>query len=164
EMANTIKLQSNDGEVFETEIVVSKCSGTIKTMLEDCRMEEDENAVVPLPNVHSSILRKVLEWAVHHKLDEPLEDGSSLSPEANSYELQWNYDFLEVDQNTLMELIRAANYLDIKALLKLSCTKVAHMIRGKTPEEIRSIFNIENDFTSAEEQQMRLENTWGVDN
>jgi S-phase kinase-associated protein 1 len=34
------------------------------------------------------------------------------------------------------------------------------MIKGKTPEEIRKHFNIVNDFTPAEEAQVREENEW----
>ena len=30
------------------------------------------------------------------------------------------------------------------------------MIKGKTPEEIRKTFNIKNDFTPAEEEQVRV--------
>ena len=37
---------------------------------------------------------------------------------------------------------------------------VAEMIRGKTPEEIRTHFNIKNDFTPEEEEQVRRENEW----
>ena len=35
---------------------------------------------------------------------------------------------------------------------------------GKTPEEIRKTFNIQNDFTPEEEQQIREENQWCMDN
>ena len=60
----------------------------------------------------------------------------------------------------LFELILAANYMDIKPLLDLTCATVASMIKGKTPEEIRKTFNIVNDFTPEEEAQVREENKW----
>ncbi|KAH8742893.1 Skp1 family, dimerization domain-containing protein [Diaporthe sp. PMI_573] len=54
---------------------------------------------------------------------------------------------MEVDQEMLFEILLAANYMDIKALLDLGCKTVANMIKGKTPEEIRRTFNITKDFT-----------------
>lgn len=50
--------------------------------------------------------------------------------------------------------LQAANYLDIKGLLDVTCKTVANMIKGKSPEEIRKTFNIKNDFTPAEEEQV----------
>ena len=50
--------------------------------------------------------------------------------------------------------------MDIKSLLDLTCAKVAALIKGKTPEEIRKTFNIVNDFTPEEEAQVREENKW----
>lgn len=55
---------------------------------------------------------------------------------------------------------QAANYLDIKGLLDVTCKTVANMIKGKTPEEIRKTFNIKNDFSASEEEQVRKENEW----
>lgn len=48
--------------------------------------------------------------------------------------------------------------MDIKGLLDVTCKTVANMIKGKTPEEIRKTFNIKNDFTPAEEEQVRIPN------
>ena len=59
-----------------------------------------------------------------------------------------------------MILLQAANYMDIKPLLDLTCAKVASMIKGKTPEQIRKTFNITNDFTPEEEEAVRTENSW----
>lgn len=56
--------------------------------------------------------------------------------------------------------LQAANYLDIKGLLDVTCKTVANMIKGKTPEEIRKTFNIKNDFSASEEEQVRKENEW----
>lgn len=58
----------------------------------------------------------------------------------------------------------AANYLNIKGLLDITCKTVANMIKGKNPEEIRKTFNIENDFTPEEEEQIRKENEWVMEN
>lgn len=37
------------------------------------------------------------------------------------------------------------------------------MIKGNTPEEIRKAFNIKNDFTTEEEEEVRRENQWGFE-
>lgn len=34
---------------------------------------------------------------------------------------------------------------------------------GKTPEEIRKTFNIRNDFTPEEEEEVRRENQWAFE-
>ena len=38
---------------------------------------------------------------------------------------EWDVEFVDVEQEILFEIILAANYLDIKALLDLTCAKVA---------------------------------------
>merc|ERR1711916_114461 len=73
---------------------------------------------------------------------------------------EWDAKFVDLGQETLFELILAANYMDIKSLLDLTCAKVASLIKGKSPEEIRKTFNIVNDFTPEEEAQVREENKW----
>jgi S-phase kinase-associated protein 1 len=59
--------------------------------------------------------------------------------------------------------LQAANYLDIKVILDLTCQTVTYMIKGKTPEEIRNTLNIRNDFTPAEEAELRRENQWAFE-
>jgi len=76
---------------------------------------------------------------------------------------EWDSKFIQVDQEMLFEIILAANYLDIKPLLDVGCKTVANMIKGKQPEEIRKLFNITNDFTPEEEEQIRRENEWAED-
>ena len=157
---STIKLKSCDDEVFEVDVEVAKLSQTIKTMIDDLGLKDDDEKV-PLPNVNAAILRKVIEWAEHHK-DDPApsaEDEETRDRRTDDIS-DWDQKFLNVDQGTLFELIQAANYLDIKALLDVTCKTVANMIKGKSPEDIRKTFNITNDFTKEEEAAIRDENRW----
>ena len=57
-----IKLQSSDGEIFPVDVDIARQSVTIKTMLDDLGMDEDEEEVVPLPNVNAGILKKVASF------------------------------------------------------------------------------------------------------
>lgn len=150
-----IRLKANDGKVFEAPEEVLQCSGLIKKMLEDCGIKE--NAIIPLENVSSTILRKVLEWAEHHKEDkEPVEDDESKEKRTDDIP-PWDVNFLKVDQGTLFELILAANFLNIQGLLDVACKTVANMIKGKSPDEIRKTFNIQNDFPGTAEQNFKME-------
>ncbi|CAI6364842.1 unnamed protein product [Macrosiphum euphorbiae] len=155
-----IKLQSSDGEVFQVDFEIAKASVTIKTMVEDLGLEEEDEENVPLPNVNPGILKKVIQWATYHKDDPPAAEDDEGREKRTDDISSWDADFLKVDQGTLFELILAANYLDIKGLLDVTCKTVANMIKGKTPEEIRKTFNIKNDFSAAEEDQVRKENEW----
>lgn len=127
---------------------------------------EDAGDVVPLPNVKSDILEKVIQFCSHYVQclhDAGVTEEKDLPNEEKQDLDKWNKDFTRVDQQTLFELILAANYLNIKPLLDLTCMTVANMIKGKTPEEIRKTFNIENDFTKEEEEEVRRENQWAFE-
>lgn len=107
------------------------------------------------------VLKKVLEWCEHHKKDPPASADDDADSRKKSTDIEeWDQKFMQVDQEMLFEIILAANYLDIKALLDVGCKTVANMIKGKTPDEIRKTFNIQNDFTPEEEEQIRRENEW----
>nr|ACU16825.1 unknown [Glycine max] len=152
--AKKITLKSSDGEAFEVEEAVALESQTIKHMIED----DCADSGIPLPNVTSKILAKVIEYCKKHveaanPEDKPSEDDLKA----------WAAEFVKVDQATLFDLILAANYLNIKSLLDLTCQTVADMIKGKTPEEIRKTFNIKNDFTPEEEEEVRRENQWAFE-
>ena len=62
---------------------------------------------------------------------------------------------------SILSAISIINFSNtFQGLLDFTCKTVANMIKGKTPEEIRKTFNIKNDFTPSEEEQVRKENEW----
>ena len=136
-------------------------SELVKTMIPEEADEEEEAQEIPLPNVKSHVLAKVIEFCRRYA-EEPMSEIEKPLKSANMHEVvqEWYANYVDVDQELLFELILAANYMDIKPLLDLTCATVASMIKGKTPEEIRKTFNIVNDFTPEEEAQVREENKW----
>ncbi|CAI0417943.1 unnamed protein product [Linum tenue] len=128
-------------------------SQTIKHMIED----DCAGDGIPIPNVTGVILAKVLEFCKKHQEHAP-------GHQSDAEELKkWDAEFAKVGQDTLYDLLMAANYLNIKDLLDLICQTVADIIKGKKPEEIRSYFKIKNDFTKEEEEEIRRENQWAFE-
>ncbi|XP_058734552.1 SKP1-like protein 1A [Vicia villosa] len=161
-MASTkkINLKSRDGDIFEVDEAVALESQMIKHMIEDDCADETG---IPLPNVTSKILATVIEYCKKHVEAKNSEENSEEKPANDNGLKAWDAEFVKVDQVTLFELILAANYLDIKSLLDLTCQATADMMVDKSIEEIRKMFNIVNDFTEEEEEAVRRENQWAFE-
>ncbi|KAI9847784.1 MAG: hypothetical protein M1837_001677 [Sclerophora amabilis] len=154
-----ITLVSSDSAEIKVERKAAMHSVLIRNMIEDLGTAATSEPV-PIPNVNEAVLNKVVEWCKHYK-DESLPVGNEEPERKKTTDInEWDQKFMQVDQEMLFEIILAANYLDIKALLDVGCKTVANMIKGKSPEEIRKTFNIQNDFTPEEEEQIRRENEW----
>ncbi|KAI3896574.1 hypothetical protein MKX03_023149 [Papaver bracteatum] len=147
-------LKASDGENFDVEESVAVQSQTIKHMIDDDCADNG----IPLPNVTGKILAKVIEYCRKHA-----ESGDDADQKAKDELKAFDDEFVKVEQAVLFDYILAANYLDVKGLLDITCQEVADMIKGKTPEEIRTMFNIENDFTPEEEAAVRQENQWAFE-
>lgn len=135
-----IQLQSSEGELFEIDAEIMECSGTLSGTIDMA-----EGTVVPLPSVNSTILRKVLDWAINYQKLPIAGDEDHTSTVSQFYK-----EFFNVGQSTLFEIILAANYLDMKCLLDVACMAVGKLIKGKTPGEIRQLFNITNGSARAD--------------
>ena len=157
-MAEKVKLQTMDGEVVEVDKEIACKSTLVRGYVED---NPDTDDVIPIPAVKKSILDKIIEYSTYINENQPPEIEKPLrSNNLADVVSEWYANFVNLEQEVLFELIMAANFMDIKSLLELSCAKVASLIKGKTVPEIRSFFNIENDFTPEEEAQIIDENRW----
>lgn len=152
-----VRLACTDGDVVEVDQDIAEKSVLIKGLIDDSGTEE----IIPLANVKRPILDKVVVFCTHLRdhaapeIEKPLK-----STDMSSVVDPWYAQYVDLEQEVLFELIMAANYLDIKPLLELSCAKVASLIKNKSIQEIRKFFNIENDFTPEEEAQIMEENKW----
>lgn len=148
-----------DGEKLGVDLDVVNKSTILKNMIEDTGKDGE----IPIPNIQLPILRKIIEFCEHYKSGNPKEIRrplvSSKLTENNVDE--WDANFIELEKvDDIIDLVIAANFLDIEPLVALGCAKIATYIKGKSVEEIRDVFGIQNDFTPQEEQQLREENKW----
>jgi len=134
-MAQKIKLETSDGQILEVDKDVIIMSQTIKNMLEDISSETD---ALPITNVNSVTLKKVIEYCEYHHAH------PTTVTEKEDYRtdniIDWDQKYLEVEMKLLFDIISAANFLDIKGLLDLCCKVIANIIKGKTPDEIKVTF------------------------
>ena len=118
-------------------------------------------APIKVAQLPAAVLGKVRDFCVQHHGDsraELTEEQEILLRETPI--AAWDKEFVDVDLQTLFELILAANYLNIKAMQNLTCKAVAEMIKGKSPEDIKKLFGVEGDFTEEEKAQVLAENPW----
>ena len=98
-------------------------------MIEESGTEEE----IPLPQVKKAILEKVIVFCTRMLDHAPPEIDKPLSHSDMAQVVdQWHAEYIDIPQEELFELVMAANYLDIKPLLELSCAKVASQIKNKS--------------------------------
>lgn len=129
-----VQLVSSDNMSFEVEYDRVIKSHTIKNFLED----SDDFAPIPLPNVKSRELAKIVDYFN----DAPLPS---------------------MEREELFEMTIATNYLNIPCLLDALCKRIAQMLSGKSVEEMRIFLNVENDFSPEEEEAISKEQFWAFE-
>lgn len=146
-MATTVKLSAFGGEIIEVEAAVAQESGLIRRALED----ELGAEVIPIPNISAPVLNNIMAYCRKHTLDKP----------RTKEELdEWVAQFLDIDPLRLGDLVVSANFLEVDGLQDKILDKVAEMIMGKSPEDIRALLHIENDFTPEVEKAIRDKHPW----
>lgn len=104
------------------------------TLLSNLKSEIVSDESIQLPNVNKEMFSYIYSW-----MRDP------------------NVSFTDMDIETLSDLMLAVNFMDINPLLDQLAEVVASRIRGKTPEEIRNVLGLEDDFTPEERELLRTE-------
>lgn len=147
-MSKVITLTSSDGQKHTIDEKSAERSNLLKGLISDYTEDTD----IPMPDIRGDVLKKVVEYLIKYKDTEPKEIPKPL-PSNNLLDVtdEWDVSFLNsIDLDTIFDLINAANYMDIKSLLDLTCAKIASLMKGKSAEEIRTMFNIECDLSEEE--------------
>ncbi|KAL0477914.1 S-phase kinase-associated protein Skp1 [Acrasis kona] len=160
-MPNQISLLSRDGETLTVEREIIQMSLLVKDMLEDGDDEDDDTPVIPVPNVDAETLQNIVEYCEHHHNNPADEIERPLRNKLEDVLSDWDLRFLnKLDQTMLLQVIMAANYMNIKDLLDLTCAKISSNLKDKTPEYIKELFGISSDFTEEELERIKKQNNW----
>lgn len=145
-----LKLLTNDDREMHVDLEDIIISNLIKTVTEGS--EEDDEEEIPLPNVSFPVLEKVVEFTRHYKtspmvyVPKPLPSNISTINEVVG---DWYGDYImNLDEELLMRVIDASNYMDIEPLQEICCAHIATVLRGKEPDEVRRILGLDEEITN----------------
>ncbi len=108
------------------------------------------NETVELNNKSCShiILKNIIYFLKHH--DDFIKNNTD-----TDYIIKWNNRFFDLPDNILFQIIEASCFLDIDSLFELSCNEVVNTIKKcNTPNDVRKRFNIKDDITPEEKQEI----------
>ena len=169
-----LNITTPDGQTFKAEWDIVQQSLTFKNMLELMEIQQESNTDDTIPITNEEVTRenfkKALVWMEKNR-GKPIvqkdEDEDELKPKepVNWNHLDdWEKKFVDIPVSEMFPLLITANFLEIPGLLNLMCKAVALQIQGKSVEEIRTTFNVEDPKWSPEElQKLKEENAWAYE-
>lgn len=135
---------SNDDVVFVIDDKIVNMIGVVKQMFE---VVSDRTEKIHL-EIDGKTLDKCLKFC-------KMMIGNDMI-----YDEELFKDYFDISTSQMFELVSGANYLNIRELLDKGCKVIADLCKGKTVEELRKIFGVENDFTPEEEEKIKQECAW----
>ena len=104
-------------------------------------------------------LQRIVCYMKYHA-DKPAKPIDKPIKSSNMSELvdKFDADFIDLPDEDLCELTKAADHMQIDPLIDLCCAKIATYINGKTADQLREYFGLEDDLTAEEKAQLRREN------
>jgi len=172
-MSETVSVTTSDEVTIEVPREIVLMWGTVADLLEDYAKpkkegeegEEDEDASelkmedIPIPEVESGILEKIIEFCQQYLVDpEGIEWKRSYFASTD-----YSLEAIQSRNRMLAEITAGANYLNIKPLYTEVTAAIASTFKGKTPEQIRDEWGWPDDLSAEEKERIIQENAWCLD-
>ncbi len=147
-----------DGQKLKGKFEAMKACKPIEEFYKDNKTDVE----IPLPQASSSALTKIIKFCeqFHNKSTPVIEKPIKSSNIHEIIKDEWLCSYLNMPPKEQYELITACDYLALKNLEDLVACSVAVRIVGKGVEDIRKEFGINNDFTPAEETDIKEFFSW----
>jgi len=133
-----------NGQQFKIDRESAMMCNLVKSIIEG----DADAKTIEIKKVSTNILKFITEYLLHHKGKVPAEIAKPIRSVKMEkiVEDEWDAKFINSkSKRDIFQIILGANYMDIKSLLHLGCAKIATMIKGKSPEEIKKILSEEDD-------------------
>merc|ERR1719225_134659 len=130
------------------EFTIDRQSAMMCNLVKSIIEGDSEVKKIEIKKVSQDILQLIVEYLKHHKGKVPAEIAKPIRSVKMEkiVEDEWDATFINKQpKRTIFQIILGANYMDIKSLLHLGCAKIATMIKGKSPEEIKKILSEEDE-------------------
>ena len=159
---STIKLVVKEGK----EIEITKKQGELSELIKSTINEYPNEVSFPLNELAEKEVEYIKEYLSHYNGEPPKEISKPLSSnEISVLADQFSAEFIEkIPVGDLPNLTIAANYMGIKSLFDLCCTKVALLCKDKNEEEIFKTLNITETSSEEEKKKIKEDNKWIEDN
>jgi len=161
-----IKLISSDNIEFNTSSDATCLSGLLTDILED--FSDDIYNL----NVKSEILMRVVNYLEHYKVNKRNDINKPFPIEKDLIDMveDWDYQFISnFDDESLLQIIIAAEYMRINPLHDLACAKVADIMRKILRENgddgpliIAQRFGIDQNLDDEEMKKIEEEELSGI--
>jgi len=139
-----VSMEENDPQKFVINKKAAEMCKLVRSILEG-----DQSATeIPIKKVKGDILALIVEYLKHHNGKVPAEIAKPIRSVKMEkiVEDKWDADFINnMSKKVIFQVILGANYMDVPSLLHLGCAKIATLIKGKSPDEIKQILSDDSD-------------------
>jgi hypothetical protein len=161
-----IRLELESGEYVDVDKNVVKHFKTLESMIQDnLNLEGEEETkksidedgdvdstsssiLMTIPIIGFNVSLKILKEAISYYwilLSEPEDD-------------EWKHDFFGKTNSELVELILFSDFIHAEELTTDTAKAIAKTLENKTPEKIREEWNLPDDLSEKEKEEIREQN------
>lgn len=151
---------SNTEDFLVSEDICNAFIGIYKEMIANASVDNG----IPIPTVQPDVMDAIIEWCKYHITNPPEEQEDTKEEQDTNkkkYKLsEWDSTFF-ASKNRLFiyKLMMAANYMQIPQLVSHCAKAIVALIKGRTPDEIREIFEIPQ-LSPEEQEAIRNDPEW----
>jgi len=162
-MSTVVALIPKEGHEYKVMITRegARLSNLIQRVLSE-EEDEDFNEDITVPEIEFKTLTKVVEFAEYHK-DDPMKPIVTPVRTKNIEQLvcKWDANFISSVKhpNSIIELAKAAAYLDMDSLLDLVLASLACYLGDTTPHALLTTLGVQQP-SIEEMKQVAKEEAW----